>query len=275
MPYPLEPPLETTYASREDLLEQCKNHAAQAGYALSILKSSKVKKSLVLACICYGKPANIWKLTEENRQLPNRSSKKTDCTMHCVAKEQPDGAWFLVVKDGEHNHRPAPLGTYAVHRTRDSPVKERIAQDLWAGYAVRQTHAQLQQQFPDLVITKRDIFNKRVQAKVKALQGKTMVEALFTELKEGGYYYPHQVFPVDHAKAGTLSHLLIIHPLSLKIYKENSDILILDCTYKTNRYNYQLLNLVGSTGMNTTFNLGICFQHNEVCGRNRLKQALI
>lgn len=264
----LEPPSEGLYQSKEDLLRNCKDHAMQAGYALSILKSNAYSKSIVIACVCYGQPTNKWKLTEENRKRPNRSSKKTGCRMSCVGKEQPDGQWRLSIREGEHNHGPTPRGTYAAHRKRSTPVKERIMQDLWAGCAVRQTHAQLQQQFPDILITKRDIFNERVQAKARALQGKSVVEALFCELEDGGYYYAHKSFPEGHEKAGTLSHLLIIHPRSLAIYKENFDVLILDCTYKTNRYNYPLLDLVGCTGMNTTFNLGLCFQHNEVWMEN-------
>ncbi|KIV98851.1 uncharacterized protein PV09_09380 [Verruconis gallopava] len=148
--------------------------------------------------------------------------KKTGCRISCIGKEQSDRRWRLTIREGEYNHRPAPVGTYAAHRKRETPVKERIMQDLWAGCAVRQTHAQLQQQFPNILITKQDIFNKRVQAKARALQGRSVVEALFSELEDSGYYYPHQTFPENHEKAGTLSHLLVIHPRSLAIYKATS-----------------------------------------------------
>jgi MULE transposase-like protein len=263
MPSPLEPPPEGLYSSKDELVTQCKEHAKQAGYALSILRNDAANKSLVLACVCYGKPLNRWKLTEETRQRPNRSSKKTDCKMNCFCKQKDDG-WMLEVRVGEHNHVAAPIGTYSAHRPRDATIKERIEQDMWAGCMVRQTQAQLQQQFPGTLLTKRDIFNERAQAKVKALGGQSMVEALLQELKDGGYYYAYEVYPETHDKSGMISHLLIIHPESLAIYKSNFDVLILDCTYKTNRYNYPLLDLVGSTGMNTSFNLGICLLHKEV-----------
>jgi len=264
MPSPLEPPREGSYASRDDLLTQCKGHAKHAGYAFSIRSTYTAKKSIVIACVCFGQPANKRKLTKDMRQRPNRSSKKTGCQMNCYCKEQGDGTWILKVRVGEHNHQAAPIGTYSAHRKRDRTLKERIGQDLWAGCAVRQTQAQLQQQFPEALVTKRDIFNERAQVKTKALQGKSTVEALHNDLAEGGYHHEYEVFPDAHDKAGTLSHLLIVHPQSLAIYKENFDVLILDCIYKTNRYNYPLLDLVGCTGMNTSFNLGICFLHNEV-----------
>jgi len=179
--------------------------------------------------------------------------------MCCIGKEQLDGKWQLTIREGEHNHNPAPIRTYAAHRKRTTLVKEKIAQDLWTGCSVRQTQAQLRQQFLDVHITKRDIFNERVQAKFQVLDGRSTVKALFHELEAGGYHHAYQIFPESHEKAGTLSHLLLIHPQSLRIYKENFDVLILDCTYKTNRYNYPLLDIVGCTGLNTSFNLGVCF----------------
>lgn len=35
--------------------------------------------------------------------------------------------------------------------------------------------------------------------------------------------------------------------------KANSKILIMDCTYKSNKYQLLLLNIVGTTSLNTTF----------------------
>jgi len=39
--------------------------------------------------------------------------------------------------------------------------------------------------------------------------------------------------------------VLFAHPRSLKYLKYYSDVLILDCTYKTNKYNMPLLDIVG------------------------------
>jgi hypothetical protein len=129
MPTPLQPPPEGVYNSKDDLVQQCKDHAMQAGYAMSILKSNTHNKSIVIACVCYGQPANKWKLTEETRQRPNRSSKKTGCKMRCVGKERPNGKWQLTIKEGEHNHSAAPIGTYATHRERTRPVNGKVARE--------------------------------------------------------------------------------------------------------------------------------------------------
>jgi hypothetical protein len=60
-----------------------------------------------------------------------------------------------------------------------------------------------------------------------------------------------------------LTHLFMSHPEAIELYRKNSDVVTLDCTYKTNRFRMPLLNMVGSTGMNTTFQIAVCFQRGE------------
>ena len=47
------------------------------------------------------------------------------------------------------------------------------------------------------------------------------------------------------------------------MFKRFSTVLIKDCTYKTNRFNMPLLNLVGITNLNTTFEIGMAWLSGE------------
>src|SRR5947209_921387 len=49
----------------------------------------------------------------------------------------------------------------------------------------------------------------------------------------------------------------MIHPRCLDAFKRCPDALLLDCTFKTNKYNMPLLNLVTSDGNNRTIHLGV------------------
>lgn len=49
----------------------------------------------------------------------------------------------------------------------------------------------------------------------------------------------------------------------VEIYGQHPDILLLDCTYKTNRYNIPLLNICGVTSNNKNIALGCAFLENE------------
>lgn len=47
------------------------------------------------------------------------------------------------------------------------------------------------------------------------------------------------------------------------LYQAYPEVLLLDCTYKTNRFNLPLLNMIGITGLRTTFNLVYAFIQTE------------
>lgn len=45
--------------------------------------------------------------------------------------------------------------------------------------------------------------------------------------------------------------------------KDNPDVLMLDCTYKTNKFNMPFLHIVGVNNMNKTFDVAFAFLPNE------------
>jgi hypothetical protein len=57
--------------------------------------------------------------------------------------------------------------------------------------------------------------------------------------------------------------MFIAHPKSIQLFKRFNDVLILDCTYKTNRYNKPVLNIVGVTGSNKTIQVALCLVDGE------------
>ena len=60
-----------------------------------------------------------------------------------------------------------------------------------------------------------------------------------------------------------LSHLFFSHTESLQLLALNPEVLIMDCTYKTNRFNMPLLNIIGITSLGTNFWVAFCFLRNE------------
>lgn len=72
----------------------------------------------------------------------------------------------------------------------------------------------------------------------------------------------HADYQVD--ESGQLKHLLMIHPDSLRLFRDYApDILMLDCTYRTNMYKQPLLNIIGAIGSNSTINLGVAILTGE------------
>ena len=60
-----------------------------------------------------------------------------------------------------------------------------------------------------------------------------------------------------------LERLFFAHPEAVKIYKEHPDIILMDCTYKTNRFQMPLLNICAVTGNKKTIQVGLCFLSRE------------
>ena len=68
---------------------------------------------------------------------------------------------------------------------------------------------------------------------------------------------------VKHDPQGRITHLFIAHPLSIKLAKLFSDIFVMDCTYKTNRFNMPLLDIIGVSCFNTSFYSWFAFLQKE------------
>ena len=60
-----------------------------------------------------------------------------------------------------------------------------------------------------------------------------------------------------------ITHLFFIYPESITLLQRYSDVLLIDCTYKTNWFHLPLLDIVGSTGLNTIFYAGYIFLAGE------------
>ncbi|KAE9023198.1 hypothetical protein PF005_g4851 [Phytophthora fragariae] len=81
---------------------------------------------------------------------------------------------------------------------------------------------------------------------------------LLRELEAGDYFVE---FAVDDQSR--IKHLFFAFEPAIDIYCDNSDVILLECTYKTNRFGVPLLNIVGITGTNSTIHVAQAFIRNE------------
>ena len=69
--------------------------------------------------------------------------------------------------------------------------------------------------------------------------------------------------PQHFPDSGPLQRLAFIHPTSRCLWKQHPDVLLLDCTYKTNRFGMALLNICAITGGNKAVQIGLVFVRQE------------
>ncbi|ETL33762.1 hypothetical protein L916_13863 [Phytophthora nicotianae] len=99
----------------------------------------------------------------------------------------------------------------------------------------------------DSLVLPSDIANTKKASRLDLLATQTNTEALFSLLEK---YKFHYTYKVDDS-SNRLQYLLWAHPTTTKLAKQFMDILVLDCTYKTNKYGMPLLNVIVLIGMNT------------------------
>ena len=111
---------------------------------------------------------------------------------------------------------------------------------------------------PQTLISDQDIRNERAAATAEYLNGRSSLEALLDELST-----PEWVFDVKHDADGHLQCLFFAHEKQVKLLRANPDILLMDCTYRTNKHRLPLLHIIGSTNVGTFFTAGFCFFRTE------------
>jgi hypothetical protein len=99
-----------------------------------------------------------------------------------------------------------------------------------------------------MLFVRKDIYNELARLRKEAIGTRTVVEALFDDLKKLEFHFRYSVNEEDNS----LEKLLIIHPKSIELLRRHPDVVLLDCTYKTNKYNLPLVNIAAASGMNTT-----------------------
>ena len=133
--YPrIPPPHKADYFSREDLLADVRNHAANNGFAVTINSSRPTKVYLV--CDRGTKYRNRYDLTEETRRRTT-GSRLVDCPSRCMGKLENE-IWKLTVSEPSHNHERSMNSTaYPSLRRLNEHQKEQIASWTKAGQSPR------------------------------------------------------------------------------------------------------------------------------------------
>ena len=270
--FTLQPPPEDLHATYAAALDAIHKFSKANGYEVSIDKGLKKKNGTyykkLLRCTQGGKMENTRKLTTEARVRLNRGSKKNGCPMSFIlVADDPGnatGQWKVVHQSGNrsflHNHHGFDAIAFPGHRrrAREGRITKEIKEDADASIKVGRTLARFQNKDPNILITSKDIENERSRLRREKLETLTPIEALFETLDELGFRY-RNVVDGD----GTLEKIIIVAPQSIELLKNHPDILLADCTFKTNRYNMPLLNLAGVTSINTTIQAVVVFVPNE------------
>ena len=190
-------------------------------------------------------------------------------------REQNDGTWALRHRDeakfGVHNHGPAAPGSFPEHRQLQDHQLQLIETHYTAHIAPSRTIAVLRQQDPEINIYHRDIYNVTVALSRATRGGQSAPEALITQLEaekaEGKIYFEWR-----SDEKGCIAMLFLVDMRSVEYLNQHPNILLLDYTYKTNKFDMPLLDILGVDNRNHGFSIGFCFLDSEV--EDNYKEAI-
>jgi len=183
------------------------------------------------------------KAIEKGHGHRNSSSRFIECPFFGIAELENNienelglGAWNSTVQCPEHNHPPTKPSAHVAHRMealKDPEVQQEIVKEWQRGSKVNSTLKGLRLDLEEPIFKPQDIWNANAELKAKAMGCMTPTQALMKHLTDSAKWY------VDSKKKELNDELqfLFFTPESMqKLLREYLEVLIMDCTYKSNRY---------------------------------------
>ena len=190
----------------------------------------------------------------------------TSCPMRVAFTRKRDSDslrdyWVFEVLEGQHNHT-ASLARSAhplYRRLALTPaVKQIILSASAATVSPRQILTLIRQSFVETPLQSRDIYNALEKEKLVALRGKSRLESLVDDLNSSDWSWAMKT-----SETGEISHFFFATPASIELLRDYPEILLMDCTYKTNRFGMPLLVVVGISPLLSTFYAAFAFLRGE------------
>jgi hypothetical protein len=248
-------PPDATYNSHNDAYNALKQHGLQFGYGFRIKDSrpygSNIKTRIYYCCDKSG--------AYKSQSTMRKTRTRTDgCSFKLVIFQKCD-QWRLEVINKHHSHPPSlNPAAHHIYRRRTTTEKETIDLMSNAGAAPKKILTALRQSNPDTLVAASDIRNDRKIIRANYLKGRPPIEALLDDLST-----PEWTFDVKRDINNHVEYLFFTHEKQIELLLANPDVLLMDCTYRTNKYKLPLLHILGCTNLETFFSAGFCFLRHE------------
>ncbi|RJE17447.1 transposable element tc3 transposase, partial [Aspergillus sclerotialis] len=155
-----------------------------------------------------------------------------------------------------HNHEPSRHpSAHPIHRQLSGGTTQ-LASFSNAGIAPKEIQTLIRQS--GSLATRQDVYNRIASVRRDLCEGQSPIHALANQLDKEGFWSRIQFAPDGHVTA-----VLFAHPDSLTYLQAYPELLLLDCTYKTNKYGMPLLDIIGVDATQRSFCIAFAFLSNE------------
>ncbi|KAJ3455262.1 hypothetical protein MRS44_013862 [Fusarium solani] len=255
-------PPEGEFGSREELAMAINAWAAPRGYAFAVKSSWKTPNGRTGVIFNCDRGAGRAPSSSKARQR-RTGTRRTGCLFSVIAKESLcKTIWSLRHRPGadfnHHNHEPSLTQVaHPIHRQLSCSDESTVHQLANAGVAPKDIRSYLQMN-SDTLATQQDIYNCIKRGKRDLARGQSNIHALADQLKSEGFWSQIRI-----DKSNRVVAVFFAHPKSLGYLKSYPEVLILDCTYKTNMYKMPLLDIVGVDACQRSFCIAFAFLSGE------------
>ena len=269
------------YESFEELIRAIQAHGKNEGYAVLIKRfksiySLNVKRKYVL--MCEREDTTKRKPDAKPRKI---ESKKCGCEFRVNAIfKQHLNVWKMKIRESQHNHEVVEekdIETIAAIRNieKNDDFYERVTvttrADTFLQFFVDRRNERLADQTSTQILTNErlkrsdtkliieDIYKAKKIIRKVALDRYTPTQVLLKTLHHRRWFVKIKL----RKRINEVKRMFFVDKDVVKILSQNSKILIIDCTYKINRYKMRLMTIADQTGLRTTFLISFGFIFNE------------
>ena len=244
-------PEQLSFATKDELLKYLFSFSYDFGFSVSLRRSKE--KRLWIVC---RRGRTYENKKDGEASVYNSGTVKIDCPFELLAKLVND-AWVLEVVNAEHNHdRDIEDATCGQQRLTATEM-DKFQQMSKAGIRPKLAYRALKLENEKLHANLKAVRNMKYRLKQKEIGGRTAATATLDFLTEEGYSVDHRT------SGGKLTHLFFAHQQSIKTANSFPSVFLLDCTYKTNKFNMPLLHIVGLDATYGTFSACFAFLSAE------------
>jgi hypothetical protein len=248
------------YKVRDEMIEWCRKEATKAGFTIVIGKSdnggNRRKPYFLLSCSRGG----VYKENKRKLKKEDTATKTLKCPFRLRGYFLASEEWKLSVVCGEHNHEMTKTLEGHTLAGRLKPEEKECVQELTRNLVPpKNILTTLKGRNPESKTNMKQVYNARERFK-KSLRGEmSEMQQLLKCCETHKYFYKCRT--VGESK--TIQDFFWAHPESVKLFNTFPTVLMMDSTYKTNKYKMPLFDIVGVTSTEDSFNVGFAFIANE------------
>ncbi|KAI3833637.1 hypothetical protein MKX03_022415 [Papaver bracteatum] len=187
-------------------------------------------------------------------------SKKCGCPFSVRGTCKSDNKWSIFVKCGRHNHEVESTTTEdTLIRRLKEEEEQLLAQLTTCGVRPKQVLKALKERNKENHSTIRTIYNARAKLRVHEMDGKSVMQQIIKLSTQFHYMEWHKKDEVtDEVK-----NIMWSHPESTLLVKCFPSVLMVDSTYKINRFKIPYFHVVGFSSTGYSFTVAYAFLEEE------------